>query len=142
MDADPRLAQRLAAIAAGKPALAPEKKPATAHKGPQRRNDERLPSYKFGRIVLPGGISARCILTDLSASGARIAIEGATDLPETVILAIDQTGRRYRARVAWRRGHEAGLSFRGELVPGRRVAPSPAASDDIPKTGEIADISY
>lgn len=56
-----------------------------------------------------------CIIKDISRSGARIMMEGAVDLPERLVLSVDQSGRRYRAHVAWRRDQEAGLALIAEL---------------------------
>lgn len=81
----------------------------------QRRGEERIPVFRHARIFLASGDEHNCVLKDLSAAGARIGIEGALNLPEELVLSIDQSVRRYLARVAWRRENEAGLFFKSEL---------------------------
>lgn len=109
-----RLFSRLTALSAAKGPQAPDpalRPPATRN----QRQEPRQPTYRFARIFVGRQPIRNCIVRDISASGARIAMEGACDLPETIVLVIGQAGRRIRARVAWRSEHEAGLCFLGEI---------------------------
>ncbi len=106
-----RLTARLSAISAAK-AVEPARFVRAS-----RRAEQREPTYRFARLLIGARSVVCCIIKDLSPAGARIMMEGASDLPERVILSIDQSGQRYRARVAWRREHEAGLSLIAELSP-------------------------
>lgn len=104
-----RLTARLSALTTA-PALALHLAPARS-----RRGEPREPVYRFGRVMFGDSTVICCIIKDISRSGARIMMEGAGDLPEHLTFCIDQSGRRYRARVAWRRDQEAGLSLIAEL---------------------------
>lgn len=108
-----RLAQRLAAIAA-QPPISIEQ---TAAHSDETRLEPRQPVFRFARIVLADKSEVSCIVTDISASGARIMLEGACALPEWVRLKLILTGEIRKARVAWQRDRAAGLSFHAERKP-------------------------
>lgn len=140
-----RLSRRLGAISAAKPVDAPTLRPVALSRADPRRKEPRQQTYRFASIAIGRQTVLRCIVRDLSASGARIALEGAAELPAEVILAIEQTGRRFRARVAWRSEHEAGLCFTGEIQSKPRVVdlrgpqnPAPATVDPE-QTGRAAN---
>ncbi|VUF15349.1 PilZ domain-containing protein [Methylobacterium dankookense] len=64
-----------------------------------------------GRIVLASRMIA-CEIRDLSASGAKLRVAPALDLPEVFELAIAAHDLRIRAvRLRWRRGEFAGVTF-------------------------------
>lgn len=126
---DDRLARRLTAISAAKPVAAPPPLADPTASAP-RRKETREQTYRFARVEIGRRTVVRCIIKDTSPSGARIAMEGAFDLPEEVVLAIDQTGRRFRARVAWRRENEAGLMLLQQI----RAEPG----DSRTATGKVA----
>lgn len=111
-DTPDRLNNRLKTLSRSKPQLE-EFHGAARYK--QRRQEEREPAFKFARLLFPNGAQENCVVKDLSAAGARIATEGALVLPEEVVLSVDQSARRFLARVAWRRESEAGLFFKAEL---------------------------
>ena len=77
------------------------------------RNEPRASAFKFGVLHFGGGRKASCMVLDLSAAGARITLEGAINLPETVRLSIPQHSLKIDATVRWQRGMEAGLQFEG-----------------------------
>jgi hypothetical protein len=110
-----QLVSRLSSLTGPKPAAAPAPEPARI-KEPRKRREAREPTFRFARIFIGRQPSQSCIVRDISPSGARIAMDGAAELPEQVILAISQDARKYRARVAWRKEHEAGLCFLGEIA--------------------------
>ncbi len=67
-----------------------------------------------GWITLDGGFAARrCMVQDISNSGARIALdEDASQLPGTLRLAFARDAKKGRScRVVWRRGRSAGIKF-------------------------------
>lgn len=101
-----RLAQRIASIAA-RPvaAIAPPAKPGS------KRQDERRPVYRQGRLTVAGGVKIDCIIVDVSENGARVELDGAESLPDFVMLKVVMTGEIRRARVAWKRDTAAGLAF-------------------------------
>ena len=106
-DKTDRIAQRIASIASAKPLSVP---PPPSRPCPKRSEDRR-PVYRFGKLTIAGGVIRDCIVIDISANGARIELDGASGLPDYVLLKIVMTGEIRRARVAWRRENMAGLSF-------------------------------
>jgi hypothetical protein len=78
---------------------------------------ERRPFVR--KRVLLGGVAvypirrdgANCQIRDLTASGARITVLHAANLPDQLHLIVVREQLAYEARVIWRKGEEAGLSF-------------------------------
>ncbi len=69
---------------------------------------------KLARVVMPGRLSAFDVtIRDLSDTGARVRLAGSGCLPEfrEFELQINDDKRPRKARLAWRSGDEAGLSF-------------------------------
>lgn len=78
------------------------------------RGADRKTTYRFGRVLNGNREEHPCILRDLSPTGARVVFEGEPALSGTVTLRIELTGERRRARVAWQKDREAGLSFEAD----------------------------
>ncbi len=76
-------------------------------KCPRRRT--RLRSGKLA--TLKNRFLSDCQIFDRSEKGARVRLAGRMDLPEHVRLFDDELQVLFTARVAWRRGNEAGLCF-------------------------------
>ena len=92
------------------------KAPLTISPSPLRQIQQRaprVPAFKFG-IVSFCGKRANCMVLDLSSKGARISLDSAENLPESVRLAIPQHSLRIDATVRWQRGSEVGLQFVGQ----------------------------
>jgi PilZ domain len=54
----------------------------------------------------------RCRLSDVSATGARIEVEGAEKLPDRFVLFLSNNGSARRiCRVIWRKPHQIGVKF-------------------------------
>ncbi len=102
-----RIAERIAAIAAAEPVKV---RPSSLREEP-RRKEPRRPVYRQGRLTIAGGARLGCVIADVSPNGARVELDGAESLPDYVVLRIVMTGEIKRARVVWRRGRSAGLSF-------------------------------
>ena len=68
-----------------------------------------------------GAMSYNCRVTQISAGGVRIAIEGHSPLPEHLHITIPQRGIDSPARLVWRTEDSAGLAFHGH-----ERAPEPA----------------
>lgn len=105
-----RAARRVAAIAATKPVTADP----APHNPVTNRKELRQPVFRQGRLTVTGGVRLDCIIVDLSSNGAGVELNGASALPDLVTLKILMTGESRRARVVWRRGNAAGLSFHVE----------------------------
>jgi hypothetical protein len=77
------------------------------------------------RRVLKGGkiISADdaqvidCMIRNMSVGGARLEVPTTIPIPHEFTLLDVQTGRRYPAKMAWRRGEQMGVEFGDEPEP-------------------------
>jgi hypothetical protein len=79
-----------------------------------------------GKVSYAGGsISFTCIVTQISATGAKIAINDQTSLPEHFQFCIPQKNIDCAARLVWRRAGYAGVAFKAAPAPEAR-----ASSDD------------
>ena len=73
------------------------------------------------RRVLKAGIAASndrhitvaCTVRDISATGARLRVEGSLTIPDTFELIIDMDGLEANCEVMWRKGNEVGARFLG-----------------------------
>jgi hypothetical protein len=73
------------------------------------------------RVSYAGGsTSFPCLVTQISATGAKIAINDEAAMPEYFQIAIPQRGIDSGARLVWRRAGYAGIAF--ENVPTAEVA--------------------
>lgn len=62
-------------------------------------------AYNNRHVTLPCGVR------DVSESGARLSITGASTAPDTFELLIDLDGTEVPCEVVWRRGSEVGVRF-------------------------------
>ncbi|KQP25064.1 pilus assembly protein PilZ [Methylobacterium sp. Leaf102] len=93
----------------------------------EHRREVRQRTFLKGRILFNKGASSMdCLVRDMSASGARLALSETTTLPESFDLYIPQKDRTYRSTLAWRRADGVGITFLDEAVP----APMPAPAED------------
>jgi hypothetical protein len=79
----------------------------------EQRRSRRKPIRHIGWIATAeDGVLQRCLISDVSDTGARIEVESIYDLPDefTLLLTRDAKMRRV-CRVVWRYGVEAGLQF-------------------------------
>ena len=77
------------------------------------RGAERKRVLLGGKIVFgDGAYSYDCTIRDMSASGARIGIPGATVLPKEFFLLDLKRGAAFDAELLWRNATQAGLRFR------------------------------
>ncbi len=74
------------------------------------RQGRRVALERAGRIEAGGGNHA-CIVHDISATGARLLLPQAGDLPEAFTLTLEPGGDRWACRVVWRRLGELGIAF-------------------------------
>ncbi|TYO67258.1 PilZ domain-containing protein [Bradyrhizobium hipponense] len=80
---------------------------------PKKRADRKLLS-RHAWITLDGGFAARrCLVQDISASGAKITMDDdASQLPGVIRMAFSRDARTGRScQVVWRRGKSAGIKF-------------------------------
>lgn len=79
-----------------------------------KKRDARKLLSQHAWITLDGGFAARhCLVQDISATGARIALEeDSSQLPAVIRLAFARDARTGRScQVVWRRGKSAGIKF-------------------------------
>lgn len=94
----------------------------------EHRRESRLRTFLKGRIIFNKGASTMdCLVRDLSASGARLALTETTTLPESFDLYIPQKDRTYRATLCWRRADGIGITFVDEAAPVPVPVPAAAA---------------
>ena len=85
---------------------------ADATDGTRRRVAERNRVLLGGKIVFGNGAySYDCTIRDMSASGARIGIPGATVLPKEFFLLDLKRGAAFHAELLWRNAMQAGVRF-------------------------------
>lgn len=105
---------RLARIAAAQPAPSIEGASPFASKPrrnrPQRR-EERIKTFKPGKVFFGRNLSTRCVVNDLTTHGAHISLDHDEILPDKIVLRFDQSLKTYQARIAWRGEREYGLCF-------------------------------
>lgn len=104
-----RLSQRLSAIKTASAAqFEGAEKPRASR---DKRGASRQSVFRFARLILPDRSIVKCVIKDISASGARVAIEGNFSIPPHVVLKIDQIGQTKVANVIWQEETEVGLHF-------------------------------
>lgn len=82
--------------------------------GGERRDGQRTRSHLREGFVgerLTRSL-AGCRITDLSKGGARLLLDADSVLPGLFFLVDASAGKKYRARLAWQRGREAGVSLK------------------------------
>ena len=98
----------------------------------ERRRQMRAPTLLGGRLVFGRNLfSVACTVDDLSADGARLRLPPGVAIPDQFGLTITHAGEQPRARVVWRIGDHAGVTFQGDPVgdcfstPGARATSRP-----------------
>lgn len=86
-----------------------------------KRKERRRQIKHAGRIIsVDGALSIRCIVLDISGSGARIAVENPADVPEEFILSLVDNARVSRlCQRVWRADHHLGIRFTAPESPPR-----------------------
>lgn len=91
----------------------------------KREGDQRVAQRR--RILKAGTVAynARhvtlsCTVRDISATGARVRVDGSVSAPDSFELLIEADGLEASCEVVWRHGNEVGVRF---LAAPRMVAP-------------------
>lgn len=80
----------------------------TGHK----RKHQRIRVLKGARLHFKNKlVSFDCMIRDLSVGGARLRLNGPIGLPDYFDIRMNSTGDRFPARLVWRHGNDAGVSF-------------------------------
>lgn len=101
------LARRIARIASAKPAECPQM-PAR-RKRPSNSRAMREPVFRLASIYTGKNAHVRCVVKDVSNSGARLSLQTPQALPETVVVKFDQDGTRRRMNVVWQSDNDIGV---------------------------------
>ncbi|KQP06558.1 MAG: PilZ domain-containing protein [Methylobacterium sp.] len=91
----------------------------------EHRREVRQRTFLKGRILFNKGASSMdCLVRDMSASGARLALTETSTLPDSFELYIPQKDKTYRSTLAWRRADGVGIAFALEAAPASAPAPA------------------
>ena len=83
--------------------------------GPEKRRASRQDVQWKGLIHdIHGSAIAQCIMTNVSASGAKLAIEAGINVPDWFVLALARNAAvRRECEVVWRKAGSVGVRFVG-----------------------------
>jgi len=91
-----------------------------------KRKSRRRPVYYLARLELRPGKPVRCILSDISDTGARIDVPYPDKVPERFLLWLTDNGSARRTcAVVWRKTCQIGVKFERRLPPTRRAEMEP-----------------
>ena len=79
----------------------------------ERRRERRHKVLKEGKVMLSEWASVKCVVRDISASGARLEFDGPVHLPSAFHLCIVSADLTIPAVLAWQQQSEAGVRFTG-----------------------------
>jgi hypothetical protein len=88
----------------------------------ERRKEPRKPVYIVA-LMNADGVERKCIVLDISASGARVATDRSRELPDKLLIYI--RGHIRRCRVIWRSDSEIGVEFLSEDATQSIAGPLP-----------------
>lgn len=83
----------------------------------QPRKSPRKPVYLKAQLRTENYTRIRCHVVDLSADGARVALDADHEVTPFVTLKFERSGVAKKARVAWRHNNELGLAFKAKNKP-------------------------
>ena len=87
------------------------------------RKDRRRPMRYTAWVALGPKQLHRCVVSDISESGARIVVEDSSQIPNCFFLFLSPTGAARRAcRVVWRNGVQFGIKFEASLAEAEAAA--------------------
>ena len=76
---------------------------------PQRA--KREPVFRPGKLYLTKTHHVRCVIRNVSETGAYVHMESLEPLPEIVVLRFEQIGTVKKCKVVWQNEIEVGLEF-------------------------------
>jgi hypothetical protein len=103
---------------------------------PDRRQATRIPVHKSAKIHCAGWRGApKCVISDLSATGAHLLFPFSFGIPDNVTLSIPGDNLVLEAEVRWRQGRECGIHFK------RRIAHPLITMDRMRQSGAVAQFA-
>jgi hypothetical protein len=79
----------------------------------ERRRAARQRTFKAGKIEFGRAGGVRCMIRDLSSTGALLEIGAPTDLPNEFVLVVLSNHEQRACEVVWRQRHRFGVAFTG-----------------------------
>jgi len=106
---------------------------------PREKRKAQRQHLRYGAwVALPAAGTSACMVSDISETGARLAVQDSNATPDHFVLMLSRNGaaRRYCA-VMWRRSNEVGVRFFRNLAEAKAAALAPkptvgAAPDVVP----------
>ena len=93
-----------------------------------QRKSRRRPIAYMARLELRPGKPVRCMLSDISDTGARLDVPYPDKVPERFRLWLTSSGTARRTcQVVWRKTHQMGVRFERPLSETQRAALEPVA---------------
>jgi hypothetical protein len=94
------------------------------------------------KVLKPASIggkknAARCVIRDLSVTGAAIEIASQADVPDRFTLMVPEDNLALPSRVVWRRGYRVGIAFEDanadcQLDPAFSISSDRVHKSDLP----------
>ena len=79
----------------------------------ERRRAARQRGFKAGKIEFGHAGRVRCMVRNLSSTGAFLEIGAPTDLPDKFVLVVLSDHKQRNCEVVWRQRHRFGVAFTG-----------------------------
>ena len=115
-DVNDRLSSRVATIMLTE---APEFIPAARPRRERKpRSNYRVVTYQMSKVRLNDRDTQKCVILNISDTGARIACDGVETLPERFVLVLPYRGAAVDAEVVWRDVNEVGVRFVPAMAAG------------------------
>lgn len=103
----------------------------------EQRSAERFATFILGTMLFDESVST-CLISDMSAGGARLRVAASKWLPDHFDLYLPRYGTTHRVELRWRKGDEAGVAFQSsDRVPGV-TGPFGIAAAPERQTGSVA----
>ncbi len=103
--------------------------------GSDNRTSDRIRSFLRAQIIFNNRMSTiDCIIKNISATGARVALNDTLAVPTEFDIYIPQRGRSHHAKLVWRDKDLIGIDFMDVQQPAPVAAAAPSISD-MPAVG-------
>jgi hypothetical protein len=79
----------------------------------ERRRAARQGGFKAGKIESGQAGGVRCMIRNISSTGAFLELAAPTDLPDKFVLVVLSDHRQRNCEVVWRQRHRFGVAFTG-----------------------------
>ena len=104
-----KIAKRIARICSAEPVSPPPPLPPLC--GPSRDRPKRESVFHLASIYAGGDTFNRCVVSDISDTGACLTLNSLQILPESVVVKLDMDGVRKRVSVIWQEEKTIGVAI-------------------------------